>query len=279
MPTAPTTFIARPPTPRLQRHHPLARGLVIDLCLGDTNGTRWRNLATPNAYGVTPASLGVAGGSPVVVGGPYGPAIYCTGGASVMVPDFGNLAAGDFTVRIIHRPRTWSANDYVTLFDKGSGANTREMAIFVDRNGNVHYATIGGIDSIPSVSTAMAAGGLYDFVLTRSGTVCTSYVDGIARGTFGNDGTSATPASFSLGGNPSGSGSLYDGDYHLFQVWAGRCLSPAEILTLAGPDKFVLERPVAPRVSLRPSVAAAAAPAGADTIVRILTTARRRRSG
>ena len=244
MPTPPTSFLARPPTPLLQRGRSLARGLTIDLPFGDTGGSRWVNLATPGANGY-------ASGSPTIVGGPYGPATYCTGGSSVLVPDLGNIAAGDFSIRVIHRPRSWSAGDYVTLFDKGGSAATRELSLFIDRNGNIDYQGIGASDTSATAPTAMVAGGLYDFVLTRSGNTCTAYVDGYARGSFTSGGVVAGPYPLSLGGNPSGGGNTYDGEYHLFQAWVGRCLSPSEVSRLAGPDKFALERTAPPRNSNR----------------------------
>ena len=257
MPTSPQLsgngFQAKPPTPAFQPQHRLARRLVACLGFAERAGGRWANVATPGRDGS-------AAGAPTFLSGPLGPATYCTGGSAVLVPDLGNIAAGDFSVRVAHRPRSWNAGDYATLLDKGFGTSSRELSVFVDHNGNIDYATIGGTDAALVVPTGMVAGGLYDFVLTRSGDTCTIYVDGLARGTFANAGSTAAPSPLSLGGNPSGGGHTYDGEYHLFQLWQGRCLSATEVRELHGPDLFALlrsrNRSAAMSASLPPPVAA-----------------------
>jgi len=228
-------FLAKPPTPAFQPSQRLARQMVACLGFAERSGSRWANLATQGRD----AS---AAGTPTFVSGPYGPATYCTGGSAVLVPDAGNIAAGDFSVRVVHRPRTWPGS-FNALFVKGSPAtNARELSLYVGSGGDLDYANIGGSDIPVSVATGMAGGGLYDFVLTRSGSTCTAYVDGAAKGTFTNAGTTAAPAPLSLGGTPGGSGTNYDGEYHLFQMWAGRCLSAAEVRDLHSPDLFSVLR-------------------------------------
>src|SRR4051812_10928680 len=107
--------------------HPLAAKLWDCLPLNECGGIPRDPIAPA-------ANVPVFTGTPTWGAMPGGMGIYCTGGTSVDLLDRGNLAAGDFTIRLIFRPRSWPGG-FTTIFDKGSGGSSREMSLFVDTSG------------------------------------------------------------------------------------------------------------------------------------------------
>lgn len=137
-----------------------------------------------------------------------------------------NPCAADFTVRIRHVPRNWPGT-YTTPIDEVN----RYISIFM--NGSTINFTGGGGRSGASVQPV---GELSDFIWIRklrSGTG-THYYYRNGKLTSSESGDTNTTWStsgghrLSLGGNPSSGGSLYDGCYHLVEIWM-RALQVPEI--------------------------------------------------
>jgi hypothetical protein len=213
--------------------HPLANKLTDYLPLNEMAGRRLNNLASASY-------VPTITGTPTWQATPDGPGVYCTGGASFDLPPRA-IAAGDFTLRIIHRPTTIPAN-FTCLCDKvTTGGTTRELSVFLATNGDLDYAGLGGGGGTINIPTGMTPGRTWDFVLTRKpdstgAGVANAYVNGAPKGSWtlgsGATGSNATnPLAF--GRNPSGGGQNYNGVYLLVQLWVGRCLTAAEVAQLS----------------------------------------------
>ena len=127
----------------------------------------------------------VVGG--VWAAGPAGVGVYCTGGNYCSTaPASLNIAAGDFTVAILFRPRTWPGA-YTALVDKGHN-DAREFALFTTTGGDLNYYSIGGINNDCSIATSMPAGGLWMLTVTRRGSAASFYVNGKAAGQLSSNG-------------------------------------------------------------------------------------------
>ncbi|MBV9849819.1 MAG: hypothetical protein JO250_09125, partial [Armatimonadetes bacterium] len=245
-----------PPGCRLDRAHELSAQLSDCLLLNEAGGTKLVNLA--GADGSLSAGSGTAGWGTTRLG----PGAVIGGGGSLSLPRLGNYAGQDATIRIVHAPSSWAA--YTSLPDLANysvGQGGREFSLFFDTNGNINYIGFGG--NTPPLSggganTSMSAGGVYDFVFTRSPSsgVGTSYVNGKLMGTInaGNATTQTTTAA-AIGTGDSGGGSNYNGAIVLFQGWIGRALNAAEVASLyAQPYQMLL--PAASRYYSIPSPAA-----------------------
>jgi hypothetical protein len=171
-------------------------------------------------------------GAPTRVISSIGYGVGVVSGAAVNIPRRENLAAGDFTVRVIHRPNVLTGG-YRSLFDCYSSA--RELSVFLGTTGDISYDTIGGDAACltgAAASTGMATGSIWDFVITRKGSggslVLSSYVNGALKGTTANSGFSSVGGAMSLGNNTSGGGDHYDGTY-FFYGWMPRCATAVEV--------------------------------------------------
>lgn len=190
--------------------HPLNRGLVawwlpLPGRLGNT------------LYDIAGRTHGTLTNGPTWAAGPNGfAAVNTSGGSHVAAPDWTNLAAGDFAVAVAHTPTTWGGTGFCALFDKGTSGPNRQMSIFFDGSGNVSYHGIGCQPSPTGFpATGMTAGRPWHFVLSRTGSTCTCYVNGASKGTFTEASTTAGPGgTWQFGGNPSGGGGTYSGTYH-----------------------------------------------------------------
>ena len=170
----------------------------------------------------------VVGG--VWAAGPAGVGVYCTGGNYCSTaPASLNIAAGDFTVAILFRPRTWPGA-YTALVDKGHN-DAREFALFTTTGGDLNYYSIGGINNDCSIATSMTAGGLWMLTVTRRGSAASFYVNGKAAGQLSSNGVAAAGDAMVLGYNSSGGGVHADADYYCNYIW-NRALSAAESLQL-----------------------------------------------
>lgn len=136
-----------------------------------------------------------------------------------------NPCAADFTVRIRHVPRNWPGT-YTVPIDEVN----RYISIFMNGT-TINFSGGGGRGG----SSVQPVGELSDFVWVRklrSGTGTHYYYrNGKQTGTEGGDTNTTWNASghrLSLGGNPSGGGSNYDGCYHLVEIWM-RALQVPEI--------------------------------------------------
>lgn len=151
-----------------------------------------------------------------------------------------NPVAGDMTVRVRHIPRTWPGGFTALLDAAGTAGSGRILNIFCDTSGNISYRGVGGSDgSAAANSAAMATGVVSDLVWVRrigiGGTYSTFFWYKDGRFLFQEPGFASTSNlwpttghNFSCGGNPSGGGSVYDGQYLKVQVWS-RALSANEI--------------------------------------------------
>lgn len=226
---------SKPTPPFLHRGHPSARGLddawVFAEGAGDTvrNIARYRNVSSIN------------GGTWVV--GRYGRAVSVSGGTSLELESPYNIAAGDFTFRLVFHVDNWTG-PYTCLVDKGLTSPTRrELMLSFNTNGDLNYAGIGTPWTDWQESTGMSAGQDWDLVLRRRGSLAQIFVDGkkIGNGTT-TTGTSGLERTLSLGPCNSGGGTPFDGHYYLCEIWLGRALSHAEIAALHG-DPFGPYRP------------------------------------
>lgn len=151
-----------------------------------------------------------------------------------------NPVVGDMTVRVRHIPRTWPG-DFTALLDvAGTAGSGRLLNIFVDTSGNIVYRGVGGSSGSAGANTAaMALNQITDLVWVRrigtEGVYSRFYWYKDGRFLFSEPGFASTsnlwPTTghdFSCGGNPSGGGTAYDGQYLKVQVWS-RALSAGEI--------------------------------------------------
>lgn len=207
--------------------HPLNRGL-----------TEWWLALPGRGLGQTLPGLagrypGTLTGGATWAAGPNGFAgVSVSGGSYLSLPDWANLAAGDFTLVVVHTPRTWPGS-YTALCDKGTSGLNRQMSLFYDTAGNMSYYGIGtGAPAIAGPNTGMTAGKTWHFVLTRTGSACSTWVNGVSGGTFTEAGTTAgTGGTWQFGANPSGGGTAYDGIYHEIR-YAPRGVSQSEAVGL-----------------------------------------------
>lgn len=156
-----------------------------------------------------------------------------------------NPVRGSHTVRVVHLPIGPYTGGFTALLDvAGTTGSGRILNIFVDTSGNVSYRGIGGADGSATANTiGMVPGRVSDLVWVRSygdqtaGTTNTHfwYLDGVLAHTEVGLSAVAWPTDgydMAFGGNPTGSGSLYNGQYLIVQCW-DRALSSTEISWLA----------------------------------------------
>lgn len=159
----------------------------------------------------------------------------CVSGGSTCfeIPDHGNIAAGDCTVRVIHRPTTWDAGGYGLLIGKSAtGLNPREIGFMFDTSGNTSYNVIGQSEDGSSIATGMTINRTWDLCITRIGTTVTFYVDGAPKGTVTLAGTTAVAGErLALGLDRAGTAGPYVGFYFLVQTWL-RGLTPHEVTSI-----------------------------------------------
>lgn len=227
----PQRFTMKPPAGvQLNRGHALAFGLR-ELLLFNEGGGNPINIADPSL----PATR-------------IGTASWVNGGAGVTsfdatnhvtVSDSGlNYAAGDFSYRAVFTPVSWTGG-FTDTFMKGN-----EFRLFFDTSGNLSLAAMGGTDG-GSCSTGMTAGVTYDFVITRSGSTCTCYVNGVNKGTFTNGNTTIQNASFQYAGDGN-RGSQGDVIVFSHAFW-NRALSASEVQQLYV-DPYCFLQPQSPRM-------------------------------
>lgn len=204
--------------PSINWAHPLALKMVD--CLLWTSLVP-ANLASPT---VKTALTNTPTLSPTVIG--YSG--YVTGGSSFNIPDHVEYAAADFAIRVLFRPISWNVGGFTVLFDNSA----RSLSMFFDVNGNISFSGIGAGSPLSSGATAMTAGKVWDFVLTRNGSTASVYVNGvfITSATSNSVGTNGGPLNF--GGNPSTGGSTADAQYISTQIWVSKGLSAGEVLQL-----------------------------------------------
>lgn len=214
----PRKWSMKPPAgTQLQYGNPLLVGLKECIFFNEGGGTP-TNLASPT---LVPSLVGTA----AWVSGLVGTGVHGNSATNqVRIADSSlNYAAGDFTFRTVFTPVTWTGA-FTDTFMKGN-----EFRLFFDTSGNLSLAAMGGTDG-GTCSTGMTAGGTYDFVITRSGSTCICYVNGVNKGTFTNGNTALQSAIFQYGGDGN-RGSQGDVTVYTHNFWT-RALSPAEIQEL-----------------------------------------------
>lgn len=169
-----------------------------------------------------------------------------------------NPVAGSHTVRVMHIPRTLPGAFTALLDVAGTAGSGRILNIFFDTSGNISYRGIGGGDGGAVANTyGMTAGEVCDLVWVRAFGDTTAggnhtfywYKNGVLN--FSENGPS--PANwnswptdgydFAAGGNPTGGGTVYDGQYLIIQCW-DRALEANEIAWLhANPYGLVSPNP------------------------------------
>lgn len=227
---------AKPPAGRtLDRSHPLADGLLHCLPFAEGAGGR----AADPATGVRAAWASGDETVPAWASGRYGKGFSAANVDSRFeVADAGNIAAGDFTVRVVYLPRSLPGA-YTNLINKGGAAG--EMSVYVNTSGQLQYVAFGGAANDTLFRGSMPVGAVADMVITRTGTTCQLYVNGAAAGaTFSNSGTTASAGSTLKVGRVDNT--RPDCVFELVQVWKGRCLSAAEVARAAA-DPFAVLRP------------------------------------
>lgn len=137
---------------------------------------------------------------------------------SIANPNNVNAAAGDFMVRLLIRPVSWTGG-FTEFISKGSGG--RELCLFADTSGNLSFYGVGGGTAGLAIATGLTAGRDYDFVWARKGTLNTVYVDGASKGTWTDGSTALLGANspWAFGSNNSGGGSDADMIYAGIQFW------------------------------------------------------------
>lgn len=156
-----------------------------------------------------------------------------------------NPGRGSHTVRVVHIPRAWTGGFTAIIDVAGTGGSGRMLSIFADTSGNISYRGIAGADGSATANTVgMTLGRVNDLVWVRAfgdgtgGTPKTHfwYLDGVLKHTENGLTSTTWPTDgidFAAGGNITGGGSAYDGEYLLIQCW-DRALSPSEVAWLAG---------------------------------------------
>jgi len=163
-----------------------------------------------------------------------------SGGADIRWYTPLNLAAGEFTLRIVHRPAWWPGA-YTAVFDKGSSSQERELSLFVGSGGDASYAGVGlygsgGVGAPWTAALGMTAGKTWDLCVRRVGAVVSGVVNGVLNATTVSLNTTSTAGAYlSLGANPTNGGQNYDGAYFLMQYW-DRALSAREMFELYHPS-------------------------------------------
>ncbi len=223
---------------QLNPEHPLASGLFDCLLFNEGMGKIAANLAAVGAN-ATPT------GTPLWTPTSEGVGVNCSAGSSFDIPHHGSLIAGDFAVRVRHRPNTW-ANNYDALIEKASGGS-RELSVFIKASGDGLAVTLGGTfsDNVISIGLGMPAGVVSDFVLSRRGTLVTIYVNARMRGSFTASGTTGFSTLLAVGRNSSGGGSNYNGTYLIAQTWR-RALAADEVFQLYT-EPYAMIAPLATR--------------------------------
>jgi hypothetical protein len=227
---------SQPYSPRIQWSHPLSAGL-------------WHCTAFPSgpagAFDLANTGSAALSTTAVAAGTPVGTSAYAAGGNNVLLPNRGNLAAGDFTLHALFRPRSW-ASDFSVLVEKGTSSSEagREFGIFFDTSGNVNFTHVGQNTFFATRATGLTTWRVWSLVLTRTGTTLQYYVNGEPAGatfSLNGAGTGAVATNLSLSASTTGS-PHGDIDWLLFQFWRGRTLSASEVRLLSS-DPFGLLRP------------------------------------
>jgi hypothetical protein len=217
--------------------HPLTRG-IFDCLIFNEGAGNVRNLV-PGAPDATIVGSGTTAGtiaswettSAGLAGRTYGESA-AAASSSFQIPYHGNWVAADFSVRLVFYPITYPASFTTTLVNPANGAVW--FCLYISAISSlVNFFEVGGQNVTPIPATvSIPLLTISDLVITRSGSLVTFYVNGVASGTAsGSTGTTYSSGSLSLGGG-DGAGDLgSNADFISMQTWT-RALSATEVLSL-----------------------------------------------
>lgn len=238
--------------------HPLSYGLFDCLI--------WHEGAIPPINLASPSIVTTRIGSPTAALTQLGPAGQTQGSNAYAIPHHGEIsgaANNDLAIRVLFKPVSWSAGGFDVLFDKGSGGS-RDLSVFVDNSGNLSFVVVGQNSAFGSATTAMMAGAIWDFVLTREVGVVKVYINGVLiKSVAGINTFDPVAAQLGFGYNASGGGDSGNHQFITAQVWR-RALNASEVLGLyLDPFAFLvptgeIEWPVLQVTTAAASVGAAA---------------------
>lgn len=225
------------------------------------------NYAAPGNYGATNVAAVSSAASAVGAG------IRTPGSVSgyISVAQRTNLATQQFAVSLLVQPRSVST-DYAVLWDKGGIISTREMSLFVDASLNFNYEGVGGSQNPIAINSGMSFGNLYEITLTRNAaSLCTIYINGIAKGTFTESstvgqGTLAT----AFGYNQSSGGTDMAATFVRWATWQNYCPTDDQVASLAAAP-FAMLRPVVRRTYYKVAAGGSGALSGSAAIAAVAT--------
>jgi hypothetical protein len=206
MPVNPT----KPATSEWDAGHVLAANAEHYYALTEGTGT-----APAAANGGSAASFS---GSPTWTTNAEGAALSIAAKSGIVIPA-PVTTTGDFTFAMRWKPLAYNGS-YTIIVDTPQ----RPLALFVSST-DLNYWNYSAV----SIPHGMAVNGIYTLAVTRSGTLCTLYVDGTSLGTLSSsDGLTA----ISIGPNPSGGGNGVTAEILGAATWSA-ALSPSLMTDLA----------------------------------------------
>lgn len=228
--------------------NPISQGLWLNYLFNEFGGMEALDSSGLDS-GVLSFTNSVPPATPVAYPEWIPPGISVGGGIGALRNNKTNLSTfnpvrGSHTLRVVHIPRTLPGGFTALIDTAGTAGSGRILNIFFDTSGNISYRGIGGTDGSATANTVgMQVGAVNDLVWVRSygdgesGSTHTHYwylngvlkhvengLTGVAWPTDGYD--------MSVGQNPTGGGSVYNGIYILVQAW-DRALSASEVAWLA----------------------------------------------
>lgn len=211
----------------LNPSHELSRGLSDCVVFDDGGGLRPVNQASTLGI-VTPGAS-----APGWRASPGGVGAYVSGGSGFEIPNHQIFGTNNWSIRCLFYPITL-AGTYTIFLEKSTadGDGNRDFLVCLNGSGNISYLTIAGGGADPSDTCGMAPGKLYDFVMTKSGTTISFYVNGILKGSATMGGAASIAGKTMIGGTLSSGNTNIEAVYHLYQSWIHRALTPSEILSL-----------------------------------------------
>jgi hypothetical protein len=206
MPVNPT----KPETPVWDSGHALAANAEHYYALTEGTGT-----APAAANGGSAASFS---GSPTWTTNAEGAAVSIAAKSGLVIPA-PVTTTGDFTFAMRWKPLAYNGS-YTIIVDTPA----RPLSLFVSATDLTYWNY-----SAVSIPHGMAVDGIYTLAVTRSGTLCTLYVDGASLGTISS---AVELTAISIGPNPSDGGNGVTAEILGAATWSA-ALSPSLLTDLA----------------------------------------------
>jgi hypothetical protein len=178
--------IAKPPFPRLQRGHPLTRGLLG--CYPFFTGA---GAGTVYDIGRQKSHFDTVAGTPTWIGSPYGHAMRFDGSSAAIGAYQAGTDTADFgfTIHLLARLLDASATRGIFSWEyhfAGEGTANHPFALLQRNNGDVRVYLNGNYRFTKAVSTNVWK--LFSLTRTPAG-INTFYIDGASQGTYDDGGT------------------------------------------------------------------------------------------